>query len=767
MLDPTRRQRQCAARRPAIVILITATAGLSCVGAQDAAGPETPQATHESNPAGHARMLALLKDIADKTAAEHPLLSDNRSVQLRGELAALPADAHPREKLGLHLALGEEALRQNRLEEGIAHFDQAYRDVEKFLELGAVHPRAVYNTAYRLAIGHMRLGETQNCCLRHAAESCLLPIRDGGIHQDQAGSRKAIEYFGRVLQLAPPDSDVYFNARWLLNIAYMTIDGYPGDVPAAWRIPEAVFRSAEQVPRFLNRAPELGLDTFDLAGGAIVDDFDGDDLLDIFVSTYDPTQGPHFFRNDGRGGFEDRTKEANLDGLLGGFNLVHADYDNDGDADVLVLRGAWLGANGNVPNSLLRNDGHGRFVDVTFAAGLGQVHYPTQTGAWADYDNDGDLDLYVGNEAGRSTRSPSQLFRNEGDGTFVDVAAAAGVTNDRFAKSVVWGDYDDDGDPDLYVSNLGEPNRLYRNEGDGTFIDVAGELGVGRPSMSFAAWFWDYDNDGDLDIHVTAYEWSGGGLDAVVRSALGLPHGVETTALYRNDGHGGFKNVGAESGFDPVTLPMGANFGDLDNDGWLDVYLGTGYPDYEALMPNVMYRNRAGKDFVDVTYSAGLGHLQKGHAVVFADLDHDGDQDLFEQIGGFFYGDKFANALFENPGSDNRWLAVELEGRRANRSAIGARLRVDVVENGKARRIYRTLNTGGSFGSNPLRQTIGLGRATKIERLEILWPGSNSTRVIEDLPLDRLVRVVEGTDGYDVHELEPLRLGSSDQEPSR
>ena len=755
-------------RRPAIAAFLVATAGLSCSGTPDTPAPAAPPPgaeAEESDPAGHTRMVALLKEVADRTSAEHPLLSDNRSAQLRTQLAALPADAHPGKGLGLRLALGEEALRQNRLAEGIAHLDQAYRDVEGFLESGIVHPKAVFNTAYRLAIAHMRLGETQNCCLKHSADSCLLPIRGRGIHQDQAGSRKAIEYFGRVLRLAPADSDVYLNARWLINIAYMTIDGYPQDVPDAWRIPEAVFRSSEDVPRLLNRAPELGLGTFDLAGGAIVEDFDGDDLLDIFVSTYDPTEGPRLFRNDGLGGFLDRTEEANLEGLLGGFNLLHADYDNDGDADVLVLRGAWLGASGNVPNSLLRNDGHGRFVDVTFAAGLGRVHYPTQTAAWADYDGDGNLDLFVGNETDDTARSPSQLFHNGGDGTFIDVATEAGVTNDRFTKSVAWGDYDDDGDPDLYVSNLGEPNRLYRNDGEGKFVDVAGELGVGRPLMSFASWFWDYDNDGDLDLHVAAYEWSGGGLAAVVRSVLGLPHGVETTALYRNDGRGGFEDVGAAAGLDPVTLPMGANFGDLDNDGWLDVYLGTGYPDYEALTPNVMYRNRAGKDFVDVTYSAGVGHLQKGHGVVFADIDHDGDQDLFEQIGGFYYGDKFANALFENPGSGNHWLAVELEGRQANRSAIGARLRVDVVENGTKRSIYRALNTGGSFGSNPLRQTIGLGQADTIERLEIRWPGSGATQVIDGLPLDRLVSVVEGADDYEVRELEPFRLGG--QEPSR
>ncbi len=758
---------QPTARRPALAAVALVLGCAGCSGPQDAVESNEPSAAGKAGPSGHERMLALLKEVADGTVADHPLLSEKRSIQLREQLAAVPADAHPQQKLGLHLALGEEALRQNRLAEGIGYLEQAYRDVEGFYEIGGVHPKAVFNTAYRLAIGHMRLGETQNCCLKHAPESCLLPIRGGGIHESQAGSRKAIEFFQRALELAPLDSDVHFNAKWLLNIAYMTIDDYPEGVPERWRIPESLYRSAESIPRFVNRAPGLGLDTFDLAGGAIVEDFDGDGLLDIFVSTYDPTEHLHYFRNNGRGGFEDRSVEANLEGLLGGFNLVHADHDNDGDADVLVLRGAWLGAEGHVPNSLLRNEGEGRFVDVTFESGLGVAHYPTQTAGWADFDGDGDLDLYIGNESDESTRSPGQLFRNEGNGTFVDVAATAGVTNDGFAKSVAWGDYDNDGDPDLYVSNLGGVNRLYRNDGEGSFTDIARELGVEGPSMSFASWFWDYDNDGDLDLYVAAYDWNAGGLDAYVRSQLGVPHGIETTALYRNDGSGRFEDVGAAAGFASVTLPMGANFGDADNDGWLDVYLGTGYPDYEALMPNVLYRNRDGRTFVDVTYAAGLGHLQKGHAVVFADLDQDGDQDLFEQIGGFYLGDKFANALFENPGSGNRWLTVELQGRNANRSAIGARIRVDVVENGAKRSIRRAVTTGGSFGSNPLRQTIGLGRATAIERLEIRWPGSRTVQTIEGLALDRFVRVVEGEDEHAVSVQEPIRLGSTGQEPSR
>ena len=361
------------------------------------------------------------------------------------------------------------------------------------------------------------------------------------------------------------------------------------------------------------------------------------------------------------GTFTERTEEANFAGIVGGLNCVQTDYDNDGAIDILVLRGAWLFDKGQVPNSLLHNDGHGRFTDVTFAAGLAEVNYPTQTGAWADYDGDGDLDLYIGNESTPKISAPCQLFRNNGDGTFTDVAREAGVLNNRYAKGVVWGDYDGDRLPDIYVSNL-ELNRLYRNKGDGTFENVADELGVLVPDKSFPAWFWDFDNDGVLDIYVSSFLPK---LEPYLKDLLGLPGKDEYACLYRGDGKGGFQNVAAELGLDEYTVTMGANFGDLDNDGFLDFYLGTGFPDYEALIPNKMYWNRGGKKFSDVTTAGGFGHLQKGHGVAFADLDRDGDQDVFEDMGGAFPGDGFGHALFRNPGFGNHWIEVKLVGVRS------------------------------------------------------------------------------------------------------
>ena len=159
---------------------------------------------------------------------------------------------------------------------------------------------------------------------------------------------------------------------------------------------------------------------------------------------------------------------------------------------------------------------------------------------------------------------------------------------------------------------------------------------------------------------------------------------------------------------------MGANFGDLDNDGYPDFYLGTGYPTFDAIGPNVMYRNDGGESFSDVTFSGGFGHIQKGHGVAFGDLDRDGDQDIFVQMGGFYPGDGFPNALFENPGHGGRWLSVRLEGTESNRAGIGARIRIDVEEDGRMRTVYAHVGSGGSFGASSIEQEIGLGRASRI-----------------------------------------------------
>jgi hypothetical protein len=655
--------------------------------------------------------------------------------------------------------LAEALLNSARNLEALAEFEAVERlDLERGRPVAGENK---LNLRLNQALCHLREAERLNCLSNHNADSCLLPLRGGGIHRAPAPSRQAIGVLTNLLAEFP-DS---LAARWLLNVACMTVGDYPDKVPSRWLIPPKVFASDVEFPRFREVAPLAGLAPNELSGGSIVDDFDGDHLLDVMVTSIGLRDQMRFYRNNGDGTFADRTREAGLTGLTGGLNLVPADYDNDGHLDVFVIRGAWMRAEGKHPDSLLRNRGDGTFEDVTEAAGLLSFH-PSQTAAWLDFDGDGRLDLFVGNESLPGPAQPrhlSELFHNQGDGTFKEIARRSGVTVRDYVKGVVAGDFNNDGRPDLCVSVLGGPNRLFRNDGPRDpkagatngwiFTDVARAAGVTEPVHSFPCWFFDYDNDGWEDIFVAGYKITNVG--DVAADYLGLPHRGTNARLYRNRGDGTFANVSAAAKLDRLLHAMGCNFGDLDNDGWLDFYLGTGDPDLLTVIPNRMYRNAEGRYFQDITTAGGFGHLQKGHGVSFADIDNDGDQDVHEDMGGAMTGDVYPNILFENPGFTNRWLKLKLEGARANRGAIGARVRVDIEENGKGRSLHRTVGPGGSFGANPLRVELGLGQAEKIVAVEILWPGSGMRQTVRGLKLDQMYIVREG-----VAEARPVALKS-------
>lgn len=587
----------------------------------------------------------------------------------------------------------------------------------------------------QLGIAELRRGERENCADRHNASSCILPIRREAQHTLTSGSENATKHFRTHLERNPHDLEI----RWLLNIAYMTLGKYPSEVPKEYLVPPSTFESKEDIGRFEEVASSLGLDRFNMAGGVIMDDFNNDGFLDLVTSSLDPCMPLNYFRSEGDGKFREQSAEAGLANQIGGLNLVQADYNNDGWLDILVLRGAWEPA---MRNSLLKNNGNGTFTDVTREAGLAIPATSTQTAAWLDYDIDGKIDLFVGNEF-----APGQLFRNKGNGSFEDVAAAAGVNRSAFTKGVVAGDYDNDGYPDLYVSNLGEENFLYRNNGNGTFMNVAPQLRVEKPIWSFPAWFFDYDNDGALDLFVSGYSYS---LVDVASSYLGLPAQTETQKIYRNTGKGAFQDVTEEVGLARVFMPMGANFGDVDNDGFIDFYLGTGGPSYGALVPNVMFRNHQGKYFVDITSSSGTGHLQKGHGIAFGDINNDGDEDIFLEVGGGVPGDKYYNALFKNPGHPkNRWIALRLVGVKTNRAAIGARIKLTLQADGeRPRTICRSVTSGGSFGASPLQQNIGLGPATRIQSLEVWWPASGTRQTFHDLDTNQFLEIREFQKDY-------------------
>ncbi len=705
------------------------------------------------------KMVRVLADLRDRMLVDDPFLGRSGLKQARQRLEALPDTTPRRERFGLLWALGHHHLRLGENREATGRLQEALEIAE-----GLVPPlsRAELDDArFQVAVAWLRRGETENCIVCHTPESCLLPIRGGGVHEHPESARKAIEVLRALLAVNPEHAA----GRWLLNIATMAVGGYPDQVPESLRIPEEVFRSDKDFPRFTNRGASLGLNIVTLSGGAVAEDFDGDGWADIATSTWDTSEPVRIYRNTGDGGFEDRTGAAGLSGILGGLNLVPADYDNDGDVDLFVLRGGWLEAAGrDHPNSLLENDGAGRFEDVTYEVGLAGpgLDFPTQTAAFADYDNDGDLDLYVGNEG-----FAGQLFRNDG-GQFVDVAPELGVDGGGVVKGVAWGDYDNDGDEDLYVSVRGGDNRLYRNEAGERFVDVARQLGVMGPELSFPTWFWDCNNDGLLDLYVASYRE---GVDEVARDYLGQDHNSESDALYLGtvgkQGAVGFRESASAMGLVRVTQPMGCNFGDLDNDGWPDFYLGTGYPEYAGIMPNLLFHNESGRRFADVTFAAGFGHLQKGHGVALADFDHDGDLDVFQQIGGWYPGDAYGNALFENPGFDRHWLAIRVRGRTSNRLGIGVRITVRFHEGSVDRVVHQRIGSGGSFGGNPFVAHIGLGSATEVDDIEIRWPTSGTVDRFADVGVDRLIECREGEPRLVETLWQPVRLASEQRQASK
>ena len=606
-------------------------------------------------------------------------------------------------------------------------------------------------------IASLRRGEIDNCVNCLGPSSCIFPIAQEAIHTRQSGSREAIDRFKAYLAERPGDLRI----RWLLNIAYMTLGEYPAGVPPAHLIPLDRFRSKIDVGAFINVAASAGLTARgpNQAGGSIFDDFTGDGLPDVFTTCLDAELGASLFVNRGDGTFEDRSSAAGLLDQIYALNACHSDFDNDGDLDVLLLRGAWESP---YRLSLLRNRGDGAFDDVTLAAGLA-APISSIAAAWGDYDSDGLVDLYVcgeyllpfagagfGGQGGAASdpRNRSRLYHNRGDGTFEDVALSAGVANERCAKGAAWGDYDLDGRLDLFVSNMGQPCRLYRNEGGGTFRDVAPELGVDGNQASFACWFWDFDNDGRLDIYVNDNRTT---LAATAAAALGIGvPGASHPFLYQNLGPSGFREVSRDVGLDRPMAPMGCNFGDIDDDGYPDLYLGTGWISTSSLVPNLMFKNMGGRHFEDVTLSSGTGHLQKGHGVSFADADGDGDLDLFVETGGPSPGDRAYNLLFRNPGHGRHWLKVKLIGTRTNRAALGARIEATVIEPGEARRsIFRTVGNTSSFGGNTLVQSIGLGAASEVSDIEIKWPVSQTIQRFYHIAADQTIVIMEGAETWE------------------
>ena len=384
--------------------LCAALASLLAAGCSAPAGSAvkaTAAAKTTTTVDGTAEMAALLKE---RAAAVDPArllfpVNDRRAQmfadQLRGPLP-------PGRRRTIEFAYARELLQAGQNQEALKAVVALEQDAKANAPaLWAAHGAAILILK---ATTYLRIAEEENCHQGNTRDSCLMPIRGEGVHKKREGATRGAEVLMGILERDPRNLE----ARWLLNVAHMTLGTYPDGVPKRFLIRPAAFESDYPLPRFDNVAPRVGLDVYGLSGGAVLDDLDGDGRLDLMLSAIGFDDPVRFFHNRGDGTFEERTEQAGLPGITGGLNMIQGDYDNDGRVDVIVLRGAWMKTEGRFPLSLLRNEGGGRFTDVTKAAGLLRFD-PTQTAVWFDYDGDGWLDLFVGNE---STAAPSRSARS-------------------------------------------------------------------------------------------------------------------------------------------------------------------------------------------------------------------------------------------------------------------------------------------------------------------------------------------------------------------
>jgi len=665
-------------------------------------------------------------------------------VYLSPDAAARDRNRSAFDTLKMMEALGELHAYQGDLDKALPIWEAAYAKAVTDL------PQAVAYLEELLGIAYYRKSESANDVYTKPGDKCIFPFPTGFKYANTTYSEKAIQHLLKVAQLKPEDLEV----RWVLNLAYMTMGMYPAGVPKEYLIPPSAFESSESVGRFKDVASEAGIDLYSTAGGLSVDDFDGDGLFDAITSSQDWCLPMHFFHNNGDGTFTDRAKEAGLSGQTGGLSNNQTDYNNDGCLDILVMRGGW-----EIPQrlSLLKNNCNGTFTDVTMKAGLGNIAISSQAATWADVNNDGLLDLFVAAE-----NQPNRLFLNNGDGTFKDISHSSGIDLVRWAKAVVAADYDHDGYMDFYVSTYRDDSELWHNNHNLTFTNVAQQAGVPSTAHGFPAWFFDYDNDGWPDLFVAAYYMS---VEETMKSYLELPLKANTMKLYKNLGNGAFRDVTEQVGLNKTFMSMGANFGDVDNDGYLDIYLGNGDPNFSSVLPHVLLRNKEGKSFVDITASSGSGELHKGHAVAFADMGNNGHEDILTVIGGATRGGRHMFRLFENPGNSNDWIRIHLVGVKCNRPAIGARIKVTVNNEGRGTRpIYRWVNSGGSFGASPFEQFFGLGPSARIESVEVEWPGNSSPpQTFRNVEKDQVIEIKEGAQNYTKLVRPKFRLGGANR----
>lgn len=534
---------------------------------------------------------------------------------------------------------------------------------------------------------------------------------------------------------------------------------------------------------FVNVARESGLNAKTIFGGEHKNkyllettgcgvafyDYDNDGWLDIFLVNGSRLEGfpagseptSHLFRNNRDGTFTDVTAKAGVAHSGWGQGVCIGDYDNDGWEDLFVT---YYGQ-----NVLYHNNGDGTFTDVSQKAGVAGKGTRWNTGcAFVDYDRDGRLDLFVANYIDMDLKTApvpesgpclyksvmvacgppglqggkNILYHNNGDGTFTDVSEAAGIfrANGTYGLGVLTADLDNDGWPDIYVANDSTASALYHNKKNGAFEDIAIEAGCalspdGKPQAGMGIAAADYDCDGNLDLVKTNFAG-------------------DTPSLYRNQGGANFDDATFAAGLGAHTqfLGWGCGFFDFDNDGWPDILICNGhvYPEVEQLKTEagyaqrkLLYHNLRNGHFADVSFQAGPGisDPSASRGCAFGDFDNDGDLDVVINTVN-----DYPQLLRCDSKLSNNWIKVRTIGTKSNRSGIGARLicTTHLPGESKPHQQIDEVRSGGSYISqNDLRIHFGLGKAEKVDALEIRWP-SGQVDTLKDIKANQLIYVKEG-----------------------
>ncbi len=463
--------------------------------------------------------------------------------------------------------------------------------------------------------------------------------------------------------------------------------------------------------------------------GAAWGDYNNDGFLDLYVTNYRNVN--ILYENNKDGTFSDVARSAGVNDDGTGIGIVWGDYNNDGFLDLYLVNDVDAGYGAR--NILYKNNGDGTFTDVADPAGLSSHGYGL-CAAWADYNNDGLLDLYITNNAhsifcyGQSNK----LYKNKGDGTFEDVTETAGVGEKGNSTGLAWCDYDGDGDQDFFVVNFASPfldspednpSVLYQNNDDGTFTIISSSAGIEHSDGGHGAAWGDYDNDGDMDLYIAN--------NSTTLSLSPQSSSLGKNVLYQNNGDSTFTDVTDTAGVGSTLTSIEVTWVDYDNDGDLDLHVVNG--GIGGSQGSLLYENNGNGTFTDVASEAGIQNTGAGEGAAWGDYDNDGDMDLY------VVNYRQPNKLYRNEGNNNHWIIIKPEGTVSNKAGIGARIKITT---GTSTQI-REVDGGSGFSSqDSLWVHFGLGNYELIDKLEIKWPGGED-QILYSIEANQILSVKE------------------------